>query len=205
MAAAAEGRRGRRPGPSTTREDILRAARQQFARSGYDQATVRGIARAARVDPSLVIQQFGSKEALFRTVIGEFAEMATDRIGQLPDHPGTLGERLTRLYLSAWEEPETTARVMALLRSLGSNDIAVDTMVSTFVVRVWPLIRRELGRDDVDGAMAQIASVLIGTAVTRYILDLPFTPRSVDELVAATAPVIDGIVARWTLPQGGQR
>lgn len=200
MATATEGRRGRRSGPSTTREDILRAARHQFAEAGYDQATVRGIARAAGVDPSLVIQQFGSKADLFETVVSEFAEIATERIASLPSMSGTLGERLARSYFSVWEEPDARSRVMAIFRSVGSSDIAVNTMVSTFVFRVWPLMRHELGRDDVDGAMAQIASVLIGTAMTRYILDLPFTPRTVDELVATMAPVIDGIVARWMVP-----
>lgn len=198
MTTAAEGRRGRRPGPSTTRADILRAARHEFGAAGYDQTTVRGIARAAAVDPSLVIQQFGSKAELFETVVGEFAELVTQRMGDLSDLPGTIGERLTRVYFTAWEAPDTRSRVMAILRSVGSNDIAVNTMVSAFVYRVWPLMRRELGRDDVDATMAQIAAVLIGTAVTRYILDLPFTPRTVDELVATMAPVIDGIIGRWT-------
>ena len=43
---------------------ILAAAREEFARNG-PAATVRSIARRAHVDPSLVMQYFTSKDALF--------------------------------------------------------------------------------------------------------------------------------------------
>ncbi len=159
---------------------------------------MRGIARAAGVDPSLVIQHFGSKADLFRTVVAEFGEEIAERLSHLPDMTGSLGERLTRLYFAFWEEPETRSRVMALLRSVGTSDIAVDTMASTFVLRMWPMMREELGSEDVEEVMGPIASILIGTAVTRYLFDLPFTPRTIDELVATTAPVIDGVVGSWS-------
>lgn len=197
---AADGRRGRRPGPSTTREEILRAARAQFADAGYDRTTVRAIARSAQVDPALVIQFFGSKEELFRAVIGEFGELLAGRMQQIATVPGTLGERLAQVYLSAWQEPATRTRAMAILRSVGTNSISVDTMVGAFVGKVWPMMSAELGREDVDDVMAPIASILIGTAVTRFILDLPFAPRSVEALVATTAPIIDGIVDRARRP-----
>ena len=54
-------RTGRRPGPSSTRDEILRAARRRFADDGYDRATFRRIAADAGVDPALVVQFFGSK------------------------------------------------------------------------------------------------------------------------------------------------
>ena len=62
-------RSGRRPGPSTTREEIAEAARRQFAELGYDRATLRGIAGEAGVDAALVVRFYGSKDALFREVM----------------------------------------------------------------------------------------------------------------------------------------
>ena len=41
--------RGRRPGPSGTRERILDAARELFAAQGFERTTMRGV--AARADP----------------------------------------------------------------------------------------------------------------------------------------------------------
>ena len=44
---------------------ILDAARAEFAAKGYDQTSLRGIARAADVDPALVHHYFDGKPALF--------------------------------------------------------------------------------------------------------------------------------------------
>lgn len=50
---------------------ILLAARRAFARRGYRGASVREIARAARVNPALIGYHFGSKEKLYARVIDE--------------------------------------------------------------------------------------------------------------------------------------
>jgi AcrR family transcriptional regulator len=56
--------RGRRPGPTETREDILDAARDLFSQQGYEKASMRAIARRAKVDPALIVHYFSSKEGL---------------------------------------------------------------------------------------------------------------------------------------------
>ena len=48
-----------------TKAAILAAAREQFAASGYQAATIRAIAAAAAIDPAMVMRYFGNKEALF--------------------------------------------------------------------------------------------------------------------------------------------
>ncbi|MEU8760108.1 TetR family transcriptional regulator [Streptomyces sp. NPDC048659] len=57
------------PGPETGREAIIRAARRAFTLKPYAEVTMRGIAAAAGVSPSLIVKRFGSKEALFNTVV----------------------------------------------------------------------------------------------------------------------------------------
>ena len=47
---------------------ILAAARSLFAQRGYERTTIRAIATRARVDPSLVMQHYSSKDALFALV-----------------------------------------------------------------------------------------------------------------------------------------
>lgn len=57
---------GRRPAASgDTKEAIKKAAQATFSKLGYDRATIRKIAVTAKVDPSLVIHFFKSKEQLF--------------------------------------------------------------------------------------------------------------------------------------------
>lgn len=62
--APPHGRRADEP-PLSTPERIQTAAIELFGRYGFGGTSVRGIARAAGVDPALVIRHFGSKEALF--------------------------------------------------------------------------------------------------------------------------------------------
>src|SRR6266581_4742344 len=49
----------------TTKAAILAAARQHFAASGYERATIRAIAADAGIDPAMVMRYFGNKEKLF--------------------------------------------------------------------------------------------------------------------------------------------
>ena len=58
----------------TTRERILDAAEDVFAREGYFTATIRGITRAAGVELSLSRYYFGSKDELFRQVVARRAD-----------------------------------------------------------------------------------------------------------------------------------
>jgi AcrR family transcriptional regulator len=44
---------GRRPGPQKTRAAIVKAARGEFATAGYAETTIRSVARAVDVDPTL--------------------------------------------------------------------------------------------------------------------------------------------------------
>src|ERR1700754_1147059 len=54
-----------------TRRAILDAAIDAFARSGYDGASTRDIARDAGIDPRLITRYFGSKESLFERAVEE--------------------------------------------------------------------------------------------------------------------------------------
>jgi AcrR family transcriptional regulator len=67
--AAAPPRRAR--DAEATRRAILDAAIDAFARSGYDGASTRDIAREAGIDPRLISRYYGSKEALFAQAVEE--------------------------------------------------------------------------------------------------------------------------------------
>jgi AcrR family transcriptional regulator len=53
------------------RQDILDAAAQLFARSGYDGATIRDIARAAHVSTGTIHAQFKNKDQLLDAAVAE--------------------------------------------------------------------------------------------------------------------------------------
>src|SRR6266700_701294 len=53
-----------------TEARILDAASRVFVTAGYERTTIRAVASAAGVDAGLVMHYFGSKQELFRRVIG---------------------------------------------------------------------------------------------------------------------------------------
>ena len=108
-----------------TRAAILRAARERFAADGYDRATIRAIAADARIDPSMVMRYYGSKEGLFAAA-AEFDLRLPDLAGVPPEQ---LGEPLVRHFLDRWEGDETLA---ALLRAAATNPGAAERMRGIF-------------------------------------------------------------------------
>ena len=182
-------RTGRRVGSSGSREAILAAARELFAREGYDAATVRGIATAAGVDPALVRHYFGDKEHLFVEVL----ELPIDPAEFVPRllAPGAdgLGLRLAQFFLETWDREDTP--FVALLRSVTTNERAA-AMLREFVSReVLGQIAATLKLPDPQLRAALAGSQLVGLALMRYVLKLePVASMDRDRLAELVAPVL---------------
>src|SRR6266487_2690482 len=103
--AGQEARRtGRRPGPSTTREEILAAARESFAKRGYDATSLRRVAADAGVDPALVRRFFGSKEGLLVAALTVTFRPDKDVAEVVSGDLDTLGDQIIRYTLNLWEQ-----------------------------------------------------------------------------------------------------
>ena len=102
---AASRRTGRRPGDSGTREAILAAAREAFAADGYERATMRGVARAAGVDPALVSHYFGSKQGLFEAAMRPPFDPAEALPRVLAGDPAGAGLRLAAFAVGVLPDP----------------------------------------------------------------------------------------------------
>lgn len=110
--------RGRPRGRSSdSRERIVSAAVDEFAREGYDGATIRSIAANAGVDPALVHHYFGSKSGLFAAIIDSPVrpDLAVRKF--LGEPREQLGENIVRYVLETWDQPEVQKRGVAMLRS----------------------------------------------------------------------------------------
>lgn len=179
----AEGaRRGRRAGNPQTRDVIRHQALDQFAQHGFGGASIRSIAAAAGVDPSLVIHFYGSKQALFTATL--------DLLGDIPEQLRAvfaggregLGRRLADVYLSLWEDPVTGAQMQALFRSVTTNQDAAAIVRRVLGTRVLPAAagHSEHLADRVPLVMTQ----LLGIAMARFVLDVePIKALSRQELV----------------------
>jgi AcrR family transcriptional regulator len=190
-------RRGRRPGPSETRQAILDAARARFAKDGYALTTIRGIAADAGVDAALVMQFFGSKDELFAAVMS-ITPHAVSRIASAFGGPvDSLGERLTRAYLEVWEgEPQDSEALLAALRRAIASEQAAAQLREFVQARLMESISPQLGGDpDMLARLALASSMLIGVIVGRRIVQIPSLAREdADSLIARLAPAVQVIL-----------
>ncbi|MGK5675924.1 TetR family transcriptional regulator [Micromonospora sp. URMC 106] len=168
-----------------TRAAILRAARERFAADGYDRATIRAIAADARIDPSMVMRYYGSKEGLFAAA----AEFDL-RLPELTGVPaGRLGELLVRHFVDRWEGDET---MVALLRTAATNPAAAERMRDIFAGQLAAAAAR-VAPDPAEAPRRAglVASQMLGLALTRYVLRLPpMVDADPAELVAWIAPTV---------------
>ncbi|MER6303526.1 TetR family transcriptional regulator [Kitasatospora sp. NPDC001539] len=168
-----------------TRATILAAARNRFAADGYEKATIRAIARDAKIDPSMVMRYYGNKAGLFA------AAVAVDPgLPGLPLEPREeVGRALVRQFLTLWEENE---ELTALLRVGATDPNAADRTQSVLRDQLIPLARRVGPEPEQAPTRAALcASTVLGLALTRYVLRFPASMAlSREEIVDWLGPTI---------------
>ncbi|MFP3464092.1 TetR/AcrR family transcriptional regulator [Leifsonia sp. SIMBA_070] len=162
---------------AATAARILEAAQAEFGAHGVDGATVRGIARRAGVDPSLVLQHYGSKQGLFELAVRPAPELTED---QVPQHLAEV------LDLRLRELPPATR---ALLRSMLTSPEAASVMGDYLRERVQNLARTS-DRDDADVRAAVLTASILGMTLARHFLGLT-------ELQRVDAGYIAEVVEPW--------
>src|ERR1700761_6873388 len=168
---------------AATAQRILSAAQSEFGDHGLEGTTVRAIAQRAGIDPSLVIQHYGSKNDLFAIAAHLDSGSTDDVVGEHLFE--VLGVRLKEL------PPETRA----LVRSMLTAPEATRAMKDFLDERVANLAR---AMDDSDGELraALTVSSILGLTVARHFLQL-------DGLTDISPEQIESVVRPWlTAPSG---
>ncbi|SEH00272.1 regulatory protein, tetR family [Nonomuraea solani] len=145
-----------------TEARILDAARALFGEVGYERATIRGVAKAAEVDPALVMQYFGSKQELFRHAV-RVVPMAEGE----PD-PQELVERLLGTLDVKMELPQSS---LAMLRSMLTHPEAAASAREVLGQQIDRLAGSITG-DDARLRAALMTMVLLGVTVGHQLLEL---------------------------------
>ncbi|GAB3611229.1 TetR family transcriptional regulator [Humibacter ginsengiterrae] len=161
---------GRRPGKSTTRQELLDAAREVFADRGVDGATTREIAQRAGVDPAMIAHYFGSKGGLFEAVTALQVDPRQVVQPVLDASPEDAARQLLTALLRVWDAHASV--LSAVLRSATRNK-ALAAQVRLFILEraVHPVTARfSSDPDEVDVRAALLASQITGLALTRYVL-----------------------------------
>ncbi|WP_188054260.1 MULTISPECIES: TetR/AcrR family transcriptional regulator [unclassified Sphingosinithalassobacter] len=153
---------------AATRDSILESARSFFARESYEAVGVREIAGAAGVDPALINRYFGSKEELFKNVLGAGAKedlfLGVGR-DQLPQH-------LARLLMETppgAPRTEKLEHLLIILRS-SSSPVACELVRESMHKHMLGAIAELLDGEDTEFRASLAMAVLMGTAIIRSVM-----------------------------------
>ncbi|WP_027943240.1 TetR/AcrR family transcriptional regulator [Amycolatopsis taiwanensis] len=184
-------RRGRRPAGQDTRAALLTAARDVFAESGYEGATVRAIAARAGVDAAMVNHWFGGKEGLFAQAVLKLPFDPQIMVTTLLEGGlDGLGARVVRQFVTTWDAT-SGGTFPALVRSLASHDQAAAGLRDFLVKHILGHIVDRIQADEPHLRTNLCASQLIGIGMARYVAKFdPFASADVETLVAAIGPTL---------------
>lgn len=183
---------GRRRGPSTSRQAILDAAREQFAAKGYRAATMRTIAAAAGVDTALIRHFFGTKDTLFAASLDVPRETTGHIIAALSSPAPGIGVRFARTYLELWEDPTSGQALQAMVRSAIADPEAAELLRGYLHTNVMDATTPGMGEDQPAFRISLAASHLLGAAIARHIVAIePLASADFEVVVDTVAPVIE--------------
>ncbi|HEX4402752.1 MAG TPA: TetR family transcriptional regulator [Galbitalea sp.] len=183
-------------GPAATRTAILDAARVRFATDGFTSSTIRKIAADAGVDPSLVMQYFGSKDDLFASVM-DLGPNTMSRLSEAFNGAiDSIGERVTRAFLEIWDgDPLVSQPLQALLRAAIGNAQATVQLRSLIQKRVIDDLSPRLREGDMAIRIEIASSMLVGVIVGRQLVQIEaLVEQDREALIRYIAPSIQAIL-----------
>lgn len=182
-----------------TRDRILEAARRLFGEEGYERTTIRAVAAAAQIHPSMVMRYYESKEGLF-------AAAALFDLG-LPDLAGSpreeIGRTLVRHFLDRWQS--TTEDLPALLRVAVTHEQARERLIEIFRAQLAPMVAAVCAPEHAQTCAALVATQILGLALARFVLKMPaVVALSTDTIVEHVGATVQRYVVGEQVVKDGE-
>ncbi len=187
-------------------KQVLDAARAAYARRGYLNTTLKGVAAAAGVAPDVVRRYYDNREALFVAAMRLPFDPAMS-IAQLmaPGIDG-LGERMVRVTLRLLDDPETRDQLAEMVRDGAGASRATASLREFLEAEVVDRAAVLLGVPDARMRVTLATSYLLGIASMRYVLRLePIASATEDDVVRLVAPAVQMALTTPTTPSGKAR
>jgi AcrR family transcriptional regulator len=161
--------RGPRDDRGVIAERILVAARSSFAEVGFAGTTLRGVARQANVDPTLVSYYFKTKTGLLEAALIPPEGWVTALADAAASPVRERGSALVQMFIGAWEEPATAEFLRSVILTAAHEPVALQHLAADFARYILQAVSAHL--DDADRfARASLASSqMVGLAMTRYV------------------------------------
>jgi AcrR family transcriptional regulator len=172
---------------TNTEQRILAMARALFADRGFERTTIRAVAAAARVDPALVMQYFGSKQELFSRAI-RIAPTETAAAG-----PAELTELLlASLGMKISELPDTS---LAMMRSMLTHPDAADAARATLDQHIEQL-SSAIPAEDSRLRAALAVTAILGVTIGHQLLDIgALRGTSAEQIADLLRPCLRALVS----------
>ena len=184
-------RTGRRRGGSSTREEILAAARQLFLERGYQAATMRAIAAEAGVDAALIVHFFGDKATLLAEAIEWPFDPQVEMPKLLADGRRNVGRRLVDLFVTTWDDEGSRNPILTLLRAATIEPKAAELLGGFMRDRLYGPLMERLRVDEPELRADLAASQLVGLGLFRYVLAVePLASAPSERVVEWIAPAV---------------
>jgi AcrR family transcriptional regulator len=158
---------------------------------------IRGIAKAAGVDPALVHHYFGTKDQMFGAAVERIFAPALGA----PDavHGGSregAGERMARFMFGIWENPVTRLPLLAVMRSALTNEAAAAVLRGMIERRLLLRMADELDVPNPEFRAQLAAGHMIGIAMLRYVIRMePMASAPVEDIIAMVGPTLQRYLA----------
>jgi AcrR family transcriptional regulator len=183
--------RPRKRDAQATRERILEAAIDRFARLGYDSASLRDIAAGAGVDVALIGRYFGGKEGLFTEALKASINADNLRLWDRKSYPGEVARLMADEVHVGGERTRSFQFVLRAATSPATAPLLNLAVQERFLapIRAW------LGGEDAGPRARVLAAVIIGFLVERLIRGEPLTGHERDVFIERATRILSELVS----------
>lgn len=183
------------------RERLVEAGRELFAQAGFDGASVRDITAMAHANLGAITYHFGSKEALYHTVIERFATPLADKIAAISVEPGPPLERLATAMWAfmdhIWSHPEMPRLIVRELAS----DRPLPDPVARVIRRNVESFSRMVMEGQADGSIRPGEPHLMAMSIAGQPLFLAIAGRAIRQAIGTDPgdPAIRSLIAEHVI------
>lgn len=129
----------RQAAKARTREKVLDSAKNLFEKKGYEQTTIRGIAKEAHMSTGAVFANFDDKLDLFAAVLSREYSRLVDSMDASIDKTGAVSETLLQLCMSDYLFCDERDQLAAILinRETEKKRSYIRARATAILMRVW--------------------------------------------------------------------
>lgn len=178
----------------------MQEAAREFARLGFDQANINVIAELAGIGKGTIYLYFENKRELFRAMLRAIAQAHIASIREVLATPGTLQERLERLYLAfmhlAAEDRDSFNVHMSSLYGVNRpfQDEAIKLM-RDYIAIIALMLEESRARGEITCPNIEASALMVLSQTESYVLSAIVLGQDEQEL-ARQAPEVSRLILR---------